>query len=267
MGLQQLLDLLRLKESEMSNGTRVQPGEVISSNLINQILERLEALEGGAGGNGSSGGESIEVTGFSPPNEQAVGQVMAILGQNLPFPPDGSTVLLGDFPVPLSALRIAPSNRQRIELVVPEIGEVPAGGRSLFVRVRGGGGIGQMAYRILPSTGVETPVIENVHLEGAPTNVDLIPMGEVAVIQGTGFSADPDDLTITFLPLGISPTPEPYPRPAGPPLDVSLATPNEIRVRVPEMSEVPTAGQTRIRLSVTVDGVPDPAVTEFFTLT
>jgi hypothetical protein len=264
MGLQQLLDLLRLKESAMSNGTRVQPGEVISSNLINQILERLEDLEAGAG-NGGSPGEEIEITGFSPPNEQAVGQVMAILGQNLPFPPDGSTVLLGNCPVPAANLRVATSNRQRIELVVPDVGSIPAGGQSLFVRVRGGSGIDQLAYRILPSAGVETPMIGNIHREGTPTSVDLIPLGEVAVVQGTGFSADPGDLTISFQPLGISPTPEPYPRPTDPPLDVPLATPTEIRVRVPLMSEVPTTGQTQVRLSVAVDGVPDPAVGEFLT--
>lgn len=248
----------------MSNGTRVQPGEVISSNLINEILERLEDLEAGAGSGGSPG-EEIEITGFSPPGEQAVGQVMAILGQNLPFPPDGGTVLLGDFPVPLSALRIAPSNRQRIELVVPEIGEVPAGGRSLFVRVRGGRGGDQLAYRILPSAGVETPVIENVHREGSPTTVHVVPMGDVAVLQGTGFSDAVGDLTISFQPLGISPTPAPYPREGDPPLDISLASPTEIRVRVPVMPEVPTIGQTQVRVTVTVDGVPDAAVAEFLT--
>lgn len=250
----------------MSNGTRVQPGEVISSDLINQIFERLEALEEGTGEGTAPGGEVPDITGFSPPIEQAVGQVLAILGQNLPFPPDGSTVMLGNFPVPAGSLRVATSNRQRIELVVPDVGPIPAGGQTLFVRVRSGAVSDQRAYRILPSTGVVTPVIDFIHVEGGPDSADLVPIGEVARVRGSGFGADPADNTITFQPLGLSPTPEPYPRPGDPPLDVSLTSPTEIRVRVPAMAEVPPAGQTRVRLSVAVDGVPDPAFGEFFTL-
>jgi len=252
----------------MSNGTHVRPGEVISSSLINQILDRLDALEQNVPGSEPEPGTggAIVIDGFEPQDEQEVGRVLAILGSNLPFPPNGNTVTIGDVPVPEANLRMAPSNRERLELVVPELGSLPAEGRNLFVRVMDGSNSAQLLYRIRPSSGgTPTPSITAVRPEGGSAG-DLIAMGAVAVIEGTNFSDVAANDTITFTPLGFMPAAEPYPRTGDPPLDVQSTSNAEIRVVVPDMSEITvTLGSRRVRIEITVAGAPDPATFEFFT--
>lgn len=252
----------------MSNGTHVRPGEIISSSLINQILDRLDTLEQAAlpsSGPGTVPGP-IVLDGFDPAAEQEVGRVLAILGSNLPFPPTGSTVTIGDVPVPEANLRLATSNRERLELVVPEMGTLPPEGRNLFVRVYSGPNSAQLLYRILPSSGgVPTPTITGVRPVGGSVETP-IPMGEVAVIEGTGFSSDPANNTITFSPLGFTPPANTYPRTGDPALDVQSAATNEIRVVVPDMSEITVdVGLRRVRVEIAVLGAPDAGTFEFFT--
>lgn len=252
----------------MSNGTHVRPGEVISSSLINQILDRLDALEQSipSSTNGNTGEGAIVIDGFDPATEQEVGRVLAILGSNLPFPAGGDTVTIGDVPAPEENLRLAPSNRERLELVVPEMGTLPAEGQNLFVRVSSGSSSAQRLYRILPSSGgVQTPSITAMRPLGGSAG-DLIPMGSVAIIEGANFSDDSAANTITFTPLGFSPPADPYPRASGPPLDVQGTSNTEIRVVVPDMSEITVGMSTvRVRVEIAVDGAPDPATFEFFT--
>lgn len=251
----------------MSNGNHVRPGEVISSSLINQILDRLDALEQSASvSEPETGGGTIIIDSFLPATEQEVGRVLTILGSNLPFPPHGDTVTIGDFPVPEENLRLATSNRERLELVVPDLGALPAIGRNVFIRIANGSNSSQRLYRILPSSGgAATPNITAIRPVGG-SDGDLIPIGSVAVIEGSNFSADPASNLISFTPMGFDPSAAPYPRAGGPSLDVQSTSNNEIRVVVPDMSEVTVQlGSVRIRVEILVSGVSDPAPSEFFT--
>ena len=255
----------------MSNGSHVRPGEVISSSLINQILDRLEALEQSTPGvdpgpGPDPGTGAIVIDGFIPDDTQEVGRVLTILGANLPFPANGDTVTIGDVPVPEENLRLAPSNRERLEFVVPDLGTLPAEGRNVFVRVTSGANSVQRLYHISPSAGgPATPRIAAIRPIGGVAD-DLVPMGQVAIIEGSDFSEEAGDNRISFTPLGFSPAAEPYPRDGDPPLDITSTAAGEIRVAVPDMSEVTTDPLTvRIRVEIAVDGAPDPASFEFFT--
>lgn len=251
----------------MSNGNHVRPGEIISSGLINQILDRLEALENNLPGseNGNPTGPII-IDGFQPPLTQEVGRVLTILGSNLPFPLDENTVTIADVPVPLSNLRIAPSNRERIELVVPDIGPVPSGGRNAFVRIFGTNNSTQRLYRFLPTSGgPPTPSISGIRPQGGSIG-ETAEMNSVIIIEGENFSSDPENNSITFTPLGFQPEAEPYPRPGSPPLEVAGSSPTEIRVLIPDMSEITVQmAAVRVRVEIAVNGASDPANFEFFT--
>lgn len=253
----------------MSNGNHVRPGEVISSSLINQILDRLEALEQAVatGPSPQPGAGAIRIDGFDPPSEQEVGRVLAILGSNLPFPPDADTVTIGSVAVPLASLRIGPSNRERLELVVPDLGTLPASGQNLFVRVSQGSSAAQRLYLFRPSSGgPPTPTITCVRPVGQ-TCEDPPPaaMNSVVVIEGSSFAAPPAVNTIQFTPLGETPPAAPYPREGDPPVTIESASAGEIRVVVPVMDEIEvTDGARRVRVEVRVPGNEDPGVFEFF---
>ncbi len=250
----------------MSNGNHVRPGEVISSSLINQMLDRLDALEQAGGGQGQTPTGPIVIDGFSPATEQEVGNVLTILGSNLPFPPTGNSVTVGNVPVPAANLRLAPSNRERLEFVVPDIGAIPAAGSNVFIRVYDGFNSAQRLYRILPSSGgPATPTITAIRPVGGSAG-DLVPMGSVAVIEGTNFSANAANNTVTFTPMGFIPAADPYPRPADGPLNVTSTATDEIRVEVPDMAEITVPlGARRVAVEVSVNGAADPASFEFFT--
>jgi hypothetical protein len=253
----------------MSNGNHVRPGEVISSSLINQILDRIEALEQAAATQPppQPGTGAIRIDGFDPPSAQEVGRVLAILGANLPFPPGADTVAIGSVPVPVASLRLAPSNRERLELVVPDLGQLAAGGENLFVRVRQGSSSAQRLYRFQPSSGgPATPTITCVRPVGA-TCEDPPPnaMNSVIVIEGSGFAVAPAVNTIRFTPLGGTPPAAPYPRAGDPPLTPESASASEIRVVVPVMDEIEvTDGARRVRVEVSVPGVVDAGSFELF---
>lgn len=245
-----------------------QPGEVISSELINDIIRRLEDLEQGQGGPDPGPGDII-LNQFEPLIEQAVGAVMAAVGANLPFPPDGNSVRVGDVPVPEENLRIATSNRARLEFVVPDIGAVPDGGVPVFITVRSGRQSAQRLYRILPAAGgPPIPTITRVEQvgwpPGTPPETPII-VGSEIIISGSDFAADEADNTITFTPLIDGMELDAYPRDV--PLNIVSTDPTAIRLFLPDIEEITAAGGAeRLRLRLAVAGAPDPGVFEFFGL-
>lgn len=248
----------------MSNGDHVRPGEVISSSLINQILDRLSDLENAqpGPGPGPDPGGPISITGFDPAGEQQVGAVLAILGSNLPFPPTASSVTVNNVPVPAINLRIGPSTRERLEFIIPDIGTLPSGGDDVFIRVFGDfGNSAQRLYHVLPSSGgPPTPIITDIRPVTGNPNAP-IPMGDPMIIEGSNFSTDSADNTITFTPLGFTPPADTYP-----PASVTSTAADEIQVVVPDMAEVELgAGTETIEVHVEVADAPDSAVSEFLT--
>ena len=245
----------------MSNGdTHVRPGEVISSSLINQILDRLAALEAGQAPGPGTGGP-IVIDHFEPLNEVEVGRLLAIVGSGFPFPPTGTSVTIGGFAVPENAF-LGTSTSGRLEFVVPSLGTVPPGGHDLFVRVRNGPAAAQRLYRFLPAVDTTPPPsITGVHPPGQPHQTP-VQIGTPCVLTGTNFAANPIDNQITLRPL---PSGQTYPRPSDPPLQIDLAQsgPTQIVFTLPDMVEV-TAVPVRTEVRVVVPPNPTPAISEGF---
>jgi hypothetical protein len=244
----------------MSNGdTHVRPGEVISSSLINQILDRLAALEAAQPSTPSTGGP-IVIDHFEPSNEIEVGRLLAIVGSGFPFPPTATSVTLGGFGVPAEAF-LDTSTSSRLEFIVPDLGSLPP--RDLFVRVRNGSASAQRLYRFLPRVDATPPPrITSVHppSQPAPTPVQI---GTQAVVDGANFEANPNDNVISLQPL---PNGQTYPLPSTPlVIDVAGSSTTRIVFTVPDMVEISSGmGARRVRLQVNVTTNPTPAVAEFF---
>ncbi len=247
----------------MSNGdTHVRPGEVISSSLINQILDRLAALEAAQSGPATGPSGPIVIDGFEPAIEVPVGRLLAVLGSNLPFPPTANSVTIGGFPVLLSAF-LPTSTTARLEFMVPDLGTVPAEGRDLFVRVRSGAASAQRLFHFLPAVDAVPPAdITHAHAPGQPDSTP-IQIGTKVVVEGTHFAANPQDNVIKLTPMGVA-SPTVYPT-AGNPLvfDTAASGPQAIVFDVPDMSEV-TGPPRRIKLEVSNGQNPVADVAEFF---
>jgi hypothetical protein len=247
----------------MSNGnTHVLPGEVISSSLINQILDRLAALEAGASGPAPGTGGPIVIDQFEPELEVNVGRLLAILGSGLPFPPTATSVTIGGFAVPLTAY-LPTSTSARLEFVVPNLGVIPTEGRDLFVRVRSGIASAQRLYHFLPAVDESpVPTITGVHPPGQPDGTP-IQIGTPTVVEGTNFAAAAASNQITMVPLGVT-NPQTYPRPEAP-LVFDTAGSNTTRVTftMPNITEITTAAR-RVRLELRNGANPVGAVHEFF---
>ncbi|MCB0189762.1 MAG: hypothetical protein KDE31_36070, partial [Caldilineaceae bacterium] len=68
---------------------RVRPGEIISSALINFMLDKLEELESRL--EAPSTGD-IQIERFEPPNGTPVGERLSIIGRNFVFPAEENVV-------------------------------------------------------------------------------------------------------------------------------------------------------------------------------
>jgi hypothetical protein len=126
----------------------VSPGQLISSSLMNLILDalssmddRLSALEGGA--TSSNGG--VVITGINPSGPVQVGQPLTVTGLNFGFSIGAQQVFIDD--VPINAF-LAGSSDQKLVFTVPaSITNVPAQGRSATLSI--GNGIGSPAKRAI----------------------------------------------------------------------------------------------------------------------
>jgi len=247
----------------MSNGdTHVRPGEVISSSLMNQILDRLAALEDAATGPSPGPSGPIVIDGFEPASEVPVGRLLAVIGSNLPFPVAANSVTIGGFPVPVSAF-LPTSTSARLEFVVPDLGVIPPEGRDLFVRVRSGPASAQQLFHFMPAIDTApVPTISGTHPPGQPNNTP-VQMGEQLVVTGANFASVPANNVITMTPLGI-PGAQTYPQPGDPiVIDSGASGPGQIVFTVPDMTEI-TGPPRRVQLQIRNGQNPTPAVAEFF---
>lgn len=240
----------------MGNGNHVRPGEVISSSLINEILDRLNALEENRPDVGD-----IRIDGFDPPSEQEVGRVLAIFGSNL----HGHDITIDNVRVPRENLLIIDDpSRDRLRFVVPELGSLPAGGRIVTIQVTDGTHSDRRNYRLLPSSaGIPIPLIESIQSEDDSNTVQI---GELAIITGSNFSENPALNTIKFTPRISNQDVEPYPRDDGDPLEVRETSKTKIAVVVPNMSEIVVSEfTTNVLVTIEVEGAVRSANGEFAT--
>ena len=243
------------------------PGDIISSALFNDLLQRLalieervDQLEGSVGG----GTDPVAITGFEPEDEVAVGQELTILGRGFLFPPVVSgvptnTVRLNDTQV---TSFLFDSSTTRLSFLVP----AAAGGANptnITVRVSNGAGEAQpRQYRLLPAvpSTVPQPTITGVFPLGSPDLTNIIFVAttttRTAVIRGTNFSTQPNENIVQFVVPATGAT---VPAPGEDPLPVSVISTSEIQVAVPPIAAVPPFGSIPLVLSVRVHGNSSPA--------
>lgn len=97
---------------------RVRPGDVISADLLNMIMDKLVELEQkiGTGGGGTTPPQQV-ITGLDPSVQQAAGQPLTLLG-TFDFPLAGNTVSIGGVTIPSSGF-LPGSDSSHISFNIP----------------------------------------------------------------------------------------------------------------------------------------------------
>jgi hypothetical protein len=240
---------------------QVRPGEVISSDFMNQILARLEAMEQRITllETKPPSGDQVVINSFEPPVQVEAGQLLTLVGSNFAFPPTGNIITIDGFTVPVGNIR-ADSTSTRLRFIVPTEITVPAGGRNYTIRVITPiKGSAQKAYRLLPALDVvgDPPVITII--TRASDGSATLRIGEVARITGQNFAANPADNAITFTIATVTPAVT-YPLP-GQMLTVDLANSNtnQILVTVPNIVEIAAGTDAPVTVEVRVGAHPAAA--------
>jgi hypothetical protein len=226
----------------------VQPGDIISSNLINSILSRLQQLED-LMAQGSTPSQVV-ITGFEPSDQVPMGQVLAVNGNNFAFPPTDNTVTVGGQPVTNFELG---STSTRLSFIVPTtIPDVTSGGKQVVVIIATPTkGTTQAGYKVLPAlaTTGNPPTITNItRTDGTPN----LMIGQEALIVGTNFVTG-DTRVRMLVPLGnnlFSKDPS-----SGPSLTLTSVTPTLIKFNVPDITEITISPKT-VQVEVGVDSHP-----------
>ena len=213
---------------------KVQSGEIISSKLMNSILERLGNLE--PGGVGSL----VQITGFDPPEQVEEKKNLVIHGTNFLYPPERNTVLFDM----KAATTILEGSSCRLNVRVPDM-TLPSGGKNVTVIVKNDLGEATAVFRILremPPVG-DPPIIEKVtHVTGEMP----LTLGQSARIVGNNFAKKPDE---NIVKLGIVPplitlpgrrpgTPVVYPIHGSLKIAADSKTPEELVVALPTKKEI-----------------------------
>lgn len=241
----------------MANGlTEVRPGDLITSDLMNQLFRKIDEMEQRLASleAGGATGTLLTITAFDPPNQIAVGQELSVFGSGFAFPPTDNQVTVEG--VAVTQFRPG-STSTRLRFLVPSPGSpVPSSGRNVTIRVSNSNGSVQRLYRILPPIPVvgNPPEITAVTREDGSSNLRI---GQLAIIEGQNFAATATDNTIRFR-VDTQGGPVVYPQP-GSTLAITSANPEEIRLVVPEIDEVPATGGLSVTIEIIV-GAHIPAV-------
>src|SRR3712207_4582804 len=101
---------------------RVEPGDVITSELINYVLdklrehdERLTEIQSNPTGSG------LTVSEILPPDQEAVGRSLELRGSNFLFPPEQNIVRVGGVPV----TQFLGSTSTFLRFIIPAVSGAP----------------------------------------------------------------------------------------------------------------------------------------------
>ena len=228
----------------------VRPGDLIAADFFNTLVEAIEdlqlrvaELESGP----SAGG--VTITGFDPPNQQRIGQEMAILGAGFLFPANLNSVTVDGVPVPEFR---SGSDTGTLRFLVPALtGTVLPTGRAVPVTVANTNGSAERGYLVLPALVSPTPppFITEVEREDGNTTLRI---GQIAIITGANFSTTAAENRIQFRSSGnVFPPPDQS-------VDITSAAVDEIRFVVPDIPTVPVSGVRPFTLELII-GIHPPA--------
>lgn len=247
----------------MNGLTKVKPGDLITADFINGLIDsittleqKVAALEGSV-----SGAESVRITAFNPPpppdgNGQNLGQVLQIFGDNFAWPPQNNIVTIQNFLVPSGGVATIANFRPgskptMLEFVIPTtIAGIPTVGADVTITINTGQGSTQKTYRLRPAlaTTGQPPVINSIKKTDGSFNLSV---NETAVIAGQNFAATAAGDSIAI----VIPTDTGDKRYSIPTSAISSASVTEIRFTVPDMAEITVDG-IDVSLELTVGNFP-----------
>src|SRR5581483_2872075 len=102
---------------------RVQPGDLITADLMNQIMSAIETLDGKVGSSTTTGTKAV-ITGYEPAGAVRPGDQLTIHGQNFGSQPSLDVVTINGVRVDIQA----GSSDQQLIVIVPAISNIPAQG-------------------------------------------------------------------------------------------------------------------------------------------
>lgn len=242
--------------------TEINPGDVISSDLFQELLLKLEELDGRVsdleGGGGASG--AVVITGFNPTVQQRLGLLLEVIGQNFAIPLSNNVVTVDGEQI---TQFMAGSTSDLLRFIIPTTISVPEGGRTVAVRVSNTSGSSERLYFLLPeipATG-DPPVFDPAAVTNDDDSPQPLLVNEFCRIPGSNFAPVGSDNVITFTVTGAGGNVV-YPRP-GEELEIDDSQSDEslIRVRVPDIAEALPLIPRPITLEITVGAHPPVAGT------
>jgi hypothetical protein len=155
---------------------QVRPGELITAELINQILAQLEGLETRivtleAAGGGVTTGPSVVITGLQPSGSVPVQSELRILGRNFGLPSANVVTIDG---VPVGQIKSGSTDTLLI-VDVPLIGGVAEQGKTVTLTVSNPSGFAQTSLVIVPAVQTTPTGSLFVTLSRSPTEPQLLP--------------------------------------------------------------------------------------------
>lgn len=240
---------------------QVRPGDIITSNFINDLLLSIDELRDRVAKLESEGpaGSQVRINSFDPPTQVAVGQPLTILGSNFDPITANNQINVGGKPV--TQFRVG-STSTELRFVVPDVDAVPAEGKNVTVSVTNSQGSDEKLYRVLP----KIPVIGNppgitgvTRLAGGAT---VLRVNDVAVIAGHDFDPVPANNRIKFtVVVGGRVYPDPVSHLPAIVIDAANSTASSIRVTVPNIEEITVNDETPRMVDIEVGvGAHVPAV-------
>ncbi|HED32972.1 MAG TPA: hypothetical protein ENJ08_01980 [Gammaproteobacteria bacterium] len=224
----------------------VRPGDVISSDLINSIMDKISELNSRVVELERGVDESnVRIISFSPPNQIEVGGILSVSGKNFSIPVSLNTVKVSGIQV-LEFFSTSTSNK--IEFRMPAIPGLPDGGDDLVIEISNANGFDRRLYRVVPAVPVAGNPPEILDVVNDDGSGQPLLWGGFIKINGNNFAENPDENDIKFLFNQNSLT--------SPQLDSSGSGTNQIRLALPEF-DMPVMQSVTVEISLKVGAHPD----------
>lgn len=221
---------------------KVNPGDVISSDLINRIIALLNQHDLALAGSGGTPEVDL-IVGFEPPTQQNVGRNLRIFG-DFDFPLVGNSLTIDGVPIP-SELFLAGSNNAQLVVVVPNSIQVSSA-RAVAIRVSNSKGTDQRNYTLLPAVSA-LPDPELISALTVGTTSGALRSSQQVRVVGRNFAspAGQNRVRLIFNP-GPSQTAFPAQSDGSLPIDVAASTINPAPEQSTLVFTMPAIGESLI---------------------
>ena len=228
---------------------RVRPGEIISAELMNVILDKLEELEDTVNSLGQL--NRIKIERFLPKEGVPVGQYMTIEGANFMHPPSDNLIQIAG---KIVEEYTAPNTSRILTFRVPDSIEITnVHGEPVTITVSNEQfGSTQGTYNLFPPLPpAPAPYIETVTAEDGLT--ERINTGESAFINGGNFSDELSENEITITVFDASGNQVVYPKEPGDRIEIKSASPERVEFIVPDIEEIEHGDEQDVVVKIIVN--------------